>query len=168
MLVHLLTNTFERFLSGRWSVFWPSYLCFVLKLVNEVRCRAHLSFHVLAFGLCSCTAFTYSGWRKCWSLPSGTDFFPLLSQMDSKCRHIRDVQHPLFFCIFLMMVFDIYFPENTGVLFRFYLALFPVRFLLTLSYPSFILLHIRDQYLIFITYVSVNSSCCSCSHGQLR
>lgn len=47
--VCLLTNTFERLLAGRWSVFWPSYLCFAHKLVNEVRCRLHLSFNVLAW-----------------------------------------------------------------------------------------------------------------------
>lgn len=31
MPVCLLTNTFKRLLAGRWSVFWPSYLCFALK-----------------------------------------------------------------------------------------------------------------------------------------
>lgn len=51
MLVCLLTNTFERLLAGRWSVFWPSYLCFVLKLVSEVKCRLHLNFNVLAWVL---------------------------------------------------------------------------------------------------------------------
>lgn len=51
VLVCLLTSTFERLLTGRWSVFWPSYLCFVLELVNEVKCRLHLNLNVLSWVL---------------------------------------------------------------------------------------------------------------------
>lgn len=128
--VCLLTNTFERLLAGRWSVFWPSYLCFSLKLVNKVRCRVRLKFNVLAW-LLPVLAEECSG-----ACQPGLIFF--LHQV--RCAAYVVITGattspsvlPLFF---LKMMFDIYFPQNAGFMSRFYLALFPVHSLLTP--PSF-------------------------------
>lgn len=67
-----------------------------------------------------------------------------------------------------MMPFHVYFPENRDLCLDFIRLFFLPHFLLTPCYPSFVLLRIGDQYLIFITSLSVSSSCRSCSHGQLR
>lgn len=128
--VCLLTNTFERLLAGRWSVFWPSYLCFALKLVNKVRCRVPLNFNVLAW-LSPVLAEECSG-----ACQPGLIFFPSLSLMCSLCsykggNHITQCSS----LVFLKMMFDIYFPQNAGFMSRFYWALFPVHSLLTP--PSF-------------------------------
>ena len=103
LLVHLLTNTFERLLARRRSVVLASYPCFILKLVSEVRWRPYLGFSVPASDLCGCTAFTCAGHRKCWCVPAGMDFFPSWSRMvsvcsDKGCNHTAPaVLAPVFF-----------------------------------------------------------------------
>lgn len=137
---------------------------------------------MLALSLYSCTALTCIGLGRSWCISTGTEFFL------NRFRWVacvgtrgRTSLHPLFLsCAFLFLLFFVYLFVFCGSIwhllprkYRIYIYILLGCFSLFASYPdrvccSFILLWLSDQCLIFITSLSVSSSCCFCSRGQVR
>lgn len=137
---------------------------------------------MLALSLYSCTALTCIGLGRSWCISTGTEFFL------NRFRWVacvgtrgRTSLHPLFLsCAFLFLLFFVYLFVFCGSIwhllprkYRIYIYILLGCFSLFASYPdrvccSFILLWLSNQCLIFITSLSVSSSCCFCSRGQVR